>query len=158
MNESYRTVLVYFALIASVFVFSHTVRNALARPDGDIPLIAATLRGDLQSVHALLGAGADPNLHDLFRNTALIYAARDGMTEIARALLKSGADPGWVDDERVTPLILASFKGHQAIVALLLAYEIDREHRDQWGRSALDYALRRGLTDPIAQLLRMPGG
>ena len=121
-----------------------------------IPLLAATLNGDLATVKNLLGAGVDPDLHDDYRNTALIYAARDGKTEIARALLSAGASPGWVDGERVTPLILAAFKGHIEIVKLLLAQEVDRGHRDQWGRTALDYALRRGDADPVAIRLRTP--
>lgn len=128
--------------------------NASASQDAEIPLIMATLRGDLHEVTALLKAGARPNRHDRSRNTALIYAARDGRTKIARALLSAGADPGWVDGEKVTPLILAAFKGHQSIVALLLMRKVNRDHRDQWGRRALDYALRRGADDPIAQMLR----
>ena len=71
-------------------------------------------------------------------------------------MLKAGADPGWIDGERVTPLILAAFKGHLDIVKLLLTRKVDRGHRDQWGRTALDYALRRGDADPIAVLLRLP--
>jgi len=69
--------------------------------------------------------------------------------------LEAGADAGWIDGERVTPLILASFKGHLGIVYLLLARQVDRTHRDQWGRTALDYALRRGDSDPIAILLQI---
>ena len=121
-----------------------------------ISLLAATLDGDLSRVKSLLAAGVDPDIHDDHRNTALIYAARDGKTEIARLLLEAGADAGWIDGERVTPLILASFKNHLDIVQLLLARDVSRTHRDQWGRTALDYALRRGAEDPIAVLLRRP--
>ena len=130
--------------------------TAQAHSASEIPLLAATLRGDLPSVESLLADGVDPDVHDGNRNTALIYAARDGEIEIARALLKAGADPGWVDGERVTPLILAAFKDHVEIVNLLLARKVDRRHCDQWGRSALDYALRRGENDAIAVLLRAP--
>lgn len=127
---------------------------AAAQTAESIPLLAATLKGDTATVTSLLAAQADPNVHDAHRNTALIYAARDGQTAIARILLKAGADPGWIDGERVTPLILAAFKGHVEIAELLLARKVTRDHRDQWGRTALDYALRRGDRDPIAVLLR----
>ena len=117
-------------------------------------LIEATKQGDLPAVQAALAEGADPDAHDDVANTALIFAARDGQFEIARALIDQGATVDWIDAEGVTPLILASFKGHVALVRLLLDHGADTTIRDQWNRSALDYARRRGEADPIAQLLR----
>ena len=87
-------------------------------------------------------------------NTALIFAARDGRLAIARALIAGGATVNWIDGEGVTPLILAAFKGHGEIARLLVAHGADPDVRDQWGRRALDYALRRGPDDPIAKLLQ----
>ena len=52
------------------------------------------------------------------------------------------------------PLILAAYKGHLEIARLLLEQGADPTLTDQWGRRALDYALRRGPDDPIAKLLR----
>ncbi len=69
-------------------------------------------------------------------------------------LIAAGATIDWVDGEGVTPLILAAFKGHRALVQRLLAEGTQTELCDQWGRSALDYALRRDETDPIARMLR----
>lgn len=143
-------------VLVMILFFPSMEREALGRPAKTIPLLTATLDGALATVKNLLGAGVDPDLHDDYRNTALIYAARDGKTEIARALLSAGASPGWVDGERVTPLILAAFKGHIEIVKLLLAHKVDRGHRDQWGRTASDYALRRGDADSVAIRLRTP--
>ncbi len=117
-------------------------------------LIEATKHGDLPAVQTALAAGVDPDVHDDAANTALIFAARDGELEIARALIDHGATVDWIDGEGVTPLILASFKGHVALVQLLLDHGADATIRDQWDRSALDYARRRGEADPIVQLLR----
>ena len=118
------------------------------------PLIEATLAGDVERVRSLLRTGTDPNL--LYHtNTALTYAARDGFTDIARVLIDSGANVNWIDGEGVTPLILASFKGHIELVRLLLDHGAKTSVRDQWDRTALDYALRRGEADPIARLLQM---
>ncbi|MEM6254727.1 MAG: ankyrin repeat domain-containing protein [Cyanobacteria bacterium P01_D01_bin.156] len=117
------------------------------------PLVNATLMGDLETVERLLQNGTDPNLV-YNTNTALTYAARDGFTEIAYLLIEYDADVNWIDGEGVTPLILASFKDHIDIVRLLLAHGADTTIRDQWNRMALDYALRRGQSDPIAQLLQ----
>lgn len=115
-------------------------------------LVNATLMGELETVRRLLQTGTDPNV-TYHTNTALTYAARDGLTEIARLLIKYGANVNWIDGEGVTPLILASFKDYIEIVQLLLEHGADVSTRDQWGQTALDYALRRGNDDPIAQLL-----
>lgn len=117
------------------------------------PLIAATLAGDLSTVQSLLDRGTEPNL-TYHSNTALTYAARDGLTDIARLLLDQGADVNWIDREGVTPLILAAFKNHLELAQLLLNQGADLTVKDQWGRTALDYALRREEEDAIAQLLQ----
>lgn len=118
------------------------------------PLIEATLAGDLDQVRSQLAAGTDPNLV-YHTNTALTYAARDGFTDIAEVLIDAGADVNWIDGEGVTPLILASFKGHVALTQLLLDHGADKTIIDQWNRTALDYALRRGENDEIVQMLCM---
>ena len=117
------------------------------------PLIEATLAGNIETISQLLQNGTDPNLV-YNTNTALTYAARDGFTEIARLLIDQGADVNWIDGEGVTPLILASFKGHLELTQLLLDHGADATVSDQWNRTALDYALRRGETDAIAQMLQ----
>lgn len=116
-------------------------------------LVDAVLRNDVAALVRQLDDGADPDQFDANRNTALIFAARDGQLEIARTLIKAGASPGWVDGEQVTPLILAALRDHPDIVRLLLSHGVDRDHRDKWGRTARDYAARRGQTDEIYRLL-----
>lgn len=116
-------------------------------------LIEATLANDVERVKSLLQNGIDPNTI-YHTNTALTYAARDGFVEIAKLLVASDADINWIDGEGVTPLILASFKNHLAIAELLLNHGADKTVKDQWNRDALDYTLRRGKEDPIAQLLQ----
>ena len=46
-------------------------------------------------------------------------------------------------------------KDHIELVQLLLDHDADTTVRDQWNRTALDYALGRGESDPIVQLLQM---
>lgn len=127
--------------------------DAAGAMDGS-DLIAAVKRGDRIVVEQLLDSGVAPDYADQHNNTALIFAARDGFTDIAELLVERGATVDWIDGEGVTPLILAAFKGHEAIAAMLLQRGADSRIRDQWGRDALDYALRRGLDDPIAIRIR----
>ena len=63
----------------------------------DPPLIAATKNGNVPEVIRLLKNGADPDAHDSVRNTALIFAARDGRLEIAKGLIAHGATVDWID-------------------------------------------------------------
>ena len=118
------------------------------------PLITATKAGDSARVARLLDAGARVDAIDAAWNTALIFAAWDGRAGIARRLLSAGASVDWQDAELVTPLIIASFKNRPVLVRLLLAAGADPKIRDQWGRTALDYALRRGKADAIAAMIR----
>lgn len=141
------------ALVFAIVIGCATLIHFVSGGASDPPLVQAVRANDAAGVVKLLGEGADPNAPDRLRNTALIYAARDGRLDIARSLIAGGADINWVDGENVTPLILASHKNHIDIVRLLLSKNADREVRDKWARSALDYALRRGEQDPIAKLL-----
>lgn len=56
-------------------------------------LIAAAKRGDLNTVHALLDAGANVNAQCSTAYSALMWAARAGVTAQMRLLLDRGADP-----------------------------------------------------------------
>ena len=62
-----------------------------------------------------------------------------------------------------TPLIhrfhtLAAHKNRPALARLLLDQGADPTLIDQWGRVALDYALRRGTDDPIARMIEAAEG
>ncbi|MGI9501401.1 MAG: ankyrin repeat domain-containing protein [Geminicoccaceae bacterium] len=124
------------------------------RPSVDQELLFAAKRGDAVAVWAALAAGSSPDHADDNGNTALIFAARDGHLEVADTLITYGATVDWQDDEEVTPLILAASHNHPEIVTLLLSHGALPAIQDQWGRTALDYAQRRGTDDPIAVMLR----
>lgn len=124
------------------------------RPSVDQELLLAAKRGDAVAVWAALAAGVSPDHADQVGNTALIFAARDGHVEVADLLIGYGATIDWQDDEQVTPLILAASRNHPEIVTLLLDHGARPTLEDRWGRTALDYAERRGSDDPIAAMLR----
>ena len=141
------------ALILAVFLSTLSAGSGHST-EAVPPLVEAAKKGALEELSRLLTAGADPNARDRHNNAALTFAARDGHLEMARRLLAAGADAGPIDDEGVTPLILAAYKNHPEIAFLLLEHGADTSVRDQWGRQALDYALRRGAADPIAVRLK----
>ena len=142
------------AVRGAAFVMGLALLLAVAAPArAEPPLVEAAKRGDLAAAVALLAGEADPDSHDRNRNTALTFAARDGHFDMAAALIAAGATVDWQDGERVTPLILAAHKNHPGVVRLLLNQGADPSIRDQWDRTALDYAQRRGADDPIARMI-----
>lgn len=59
---------------------------------GISPLMYASEAGNTDTIHFLLGAGADINSESCNGKTALIYAVRSGNVDAARALIAAGAD------------------------------------------------------------------
>lgn len=85
-------------------------------------LLAATRKGDIAAVKALLDKGADVNAKSPYGSTPLFFAADRGHTEIAKLLLDRGANPNVKDTfYNETALGWAGSKGRIEIVRLLLA-------------------------------------
>jgi hypothetical protein len=84
-------------------------------------LLAATRKGDLAQVKALLDKGASVNSKTPYGQTPLFFACDRGYTEIVKLLVDRGADVN-VEDTfyHATPMSWAARKNHNAIVLLLL--------------------------------------
>jgi len=85
------------------------------------PLHSAVAQGGVESVKALLAAGADPNARQQGGFTPLLVAAAKGNLEIVKLLLLNGADPNGRNDAGATPLTLAAARRHADVIALLVA-------------------------------------
>ena len=93
--------------------------GSLRGPGGSTPLMYAVLYSDAATVRALLDRGADPNVGNDARATALMWAAND--VEKTRLLLDRGAKvDAKSDDGRTALLIAAGQRGAAAVVKLLL--------------------------------------
>ncbi len=88
-------------------------------------IIAAARRGDVQRVRELLKHGANIDQTDMFKRTALSWAAQFGYTEVARVICSAHPHPAqaintpglWLD---YTPMGHAQRRGHPDVVALFL--------------------------------------
>jgi len=81
------------------------------------PLAAAARQGDIQAIHALVNAGADPNAPSGVNHwTPLQHAIHKNQRASVHALLDAGADVN-----RSAPLAMAAGYGQADIVAGLLA-------------------------------------
>lgn len=108
------------------------------------------------SVRVLLAAGADREAQDINGDTPLALAATEPAPEVVAQLLGAGAAVMAVNAYDQTPLIRAAAEGQAGAAELLLAAGADPTHRDQSGRTALDWAQAGDHRDVVRVLRRAP--
>lgn len=108
--------------------------------DDGLPLCGAAACGDVETVAALLAAGADPRAAERDGWTPLLWAAANGHTAAARTLLEAGADVEAHNDHGDTPLTLAARRGATGVVRALLEHGADPDAPDGDGDTALSIA------------------
>lgn len=86
---------------------------------GETALHKAAYNGHLDVLRVLLGAGADPHVAQLDKNTPLHYAAAQGHAKVAAMLLDAGADVDAMSNNG-TPLHDAAHRGHIDAIRVLL--------------------------------------
>lgn len=125
---------------------------------GKEPLLAAAARsGQVETVKALVEAGARVNDRGASGTTALLAAAqsahKEAAAEVARLLVSQQAYVNAVDDYRQSPLIAAARNGNSALVRLLLAHAANVRHRDEWEYGPLEHAAQSGDMETVRALL-----
>ena len=106
------------------------VRSALASgrvdvnvttPDGETPLMLASLAGHDNVIDILLEGDADPNLANKAGETALILASKYGFNAAAAALIEAGADVNAHDSSGRTARTWASWGENRSLRSMLRA-------------------------------------
>ncbi|KAF2182129.1 ankyrin [Zopfia rhizophila CBS 207.26] len=112
---------------------------------------------------SLLQYGADPNIPDAQRMTALHWAVElGGDLEVVEKLLEAGANAAALDNEAVTPMIRAAYSSFyekdewrelqvQILVLLLRVGEGSIDWEDDRGRSVRKWARQKGLPDNLRE-------
>ncbi len=120
------------ALIATGQVVDPRDRN------GVTPLLAATRANAVDAARRLIAAGADVNAKDNIADTPFLYAGAEGRLEILRLILATGR-ANLKDRNRYggNALIPAAHHGHPETVRELLKTEIDVNHVNRLGWTAL---------------------
>ncbi len=106
----------------------------------------------------LLKNGAEFNTTAIDGSTPLLTAVQKGKDEAVELFLEKGADTGSKDKiTQRTMLHLAAIHGYGNIAGFLIKNGIDIHARDQYGRTALDYAEKHG-NKKVAEYIYASGG
>ena len=100
----------------------------------------------MEVVRLLLEAGADKDLANTCRNTALRKASDKGHVEVVRLLLEAGANTDLAGEDGSTALKYASYKGHAEVVRLPLEGGADLHVAINTGKSAWMLALENAMS------------
>ena len=107
-------------------------------------------------IRILIDRGADPNVADNKRWTALHFAAQAQNADVVRTLIQAGAYPDPRDEAGCTPLWRCVMSNPSAeVVRALLEAGADPRAQDKWGSSSpLSLADETGKTEIVGLMLK----
>ncbi len=118
--------------------------GAVSVTDLNDRLIEAAWANDIETARALIEQGADVNAQDDTRQSAYLIATSEGHVELLDLTLDNGADVASLDGFNGTGLIRAAERGHHDVVARLLRTDIEVNHVNNLGWTALHEAILLG--------------
>jgi len=121
----------------------------MGNPELDKQLLAAAYANDVDAATRLIGEGADVNAKDESVQSAYLIATSEVGDDprLLELTLVNGADVRSLDSYNGTGLIRAADRGYTAIVARLLETDIDVDHVNRLGWTALLEAIILGGGD-----------
>jgi len=122
--------------------------------DADEELLRAAMAGDADDVANALRAGADVEVRDEHRRTALLIAATEDHIDVARVLVGAGASPDALDDRHDTPWLVTGVTGSVAMLETLLPARPDMTIRNRYGGVSVIPASERGHVDYVRRVVQ----
>jgi ankyrin repeat protein len=124
---------------------------------GATALIAAAYGNHLDVARLLVEAGADVNTQDASRQSAFLISTSEGYLELLLLTLGAGADVHRTDSYNGTGLIRAAHHAHVEVIRELLRTDMNVDHVNRLGWTALLEAIILGDGGPrhteVVQLL-----
>jgi len=114
--------------------------------------ITAAKGGDIATLQARIGAGADINLQNVDGHTALIAAVTARQGEMVKTLIAIGAKLDVTDNNGLSALLWSAFYGYADIAEILIDAGAKLNESDIEGGTALIWAARGGFTDIVIKL------
>ena len=110
-----------------------------AAPDLDAQLLSAAAANDVEAARGLIDRGADVNAKDASQESAYLIATSEigDDPRLLQLTLSSGADVNAKDRFNGTGLIRAAERGYVRVVRRLLETDIDVDHVNRLGWTAL---------------------
>ena len=106
--------------------------------------MTAAYYDQVEEVEKMLAQGFDVNSKNEYGNTALICAAKKGLTKMIERLLTAGADINFKNEKGMTALTYAAIQGHGWAVDKLVKAGADLNVQDNDGKTPLMYASNKG--------------
>jgi ankyrin repeat protein len=144
--------------------------NSVEVDSGQAALMWAAAGGHWEIVDLLIGAGANVNASSSGKFTPLMFAARTGDLKSAELLLDAGAEVNVATEDGLSPLLIASASldaitgsdyrlvveesQHESLGELLLDRGADVTQSDQYGMTALHYAVEMNKPSLLRALLK----
>jgi ankyrin repeat protein len=116
-------------------------------------LVQAIGKRNIESVRKLIVAGADVNYVTTNNDTPLIVASRNGYTDIGVLLIGAGANYNYSSDGETPLTVAANYDKPEFVILLLEQPDIELDHQDNEGFTALWYAVRHNSVDIIDLLI-----
>ena len=121
------------------------------------PLMIASQKGHADNLYSLLQNGANPNLSNKQKRSAMHYVGLGGDVRCLKLLLEARGKVNHQDAHGYTPLLLAAKNGHYDVAKCLLEHKtfpkININKEDNESRTPLHWAVENGHTDVVGLLL-----
>ncbi|KAK6503298.1 hypothetical protein TWF481_008325 [Arthrobotrys musiformis] len=120
---------------------------------GRPPISWAAAEGHEKVVGGFLSRGADPDLKDYRKRTALLHAAANGHKTVVKILLENNVDINARDVSGGTALHWAALGGHRDIISLLLDNGANIHTEDVYGGTPLAWSIE--AHSPTPDVIRL---
>ncbi|MGM0436019.1 MAG: ankyrin repeat domain-containing protein [Bacillota bacterium] len=126
----------------------------LKNKKGVTPLMAASRKGSLDTVHRFLNDPPSLSKTDVFGNTCLFYAVESNNPQVFETLVKAGVNPHHLNTQRETLHHAAAKHASFEMVEILENHKVPLYILSDYKETPLHHAAKKGKADHVAYYLK----